>query len=126
MHPGGKGDPIHHRLSLERTTDGWARLDTQSIFREMVAQELRAGRLSRAGRRRVVQYAAQLGLSAVQAGKLIGECRDAALRSDNPHERRHALRLARETAPPKRMPIKAALAIAGIMIVELLLIAWVL
>lgn len=46
------------------------------IFREMIRAEIRNGRLSAWRRRRIVQYAAQLKLSAVEAGRLIAECRD--------------------------------------------------
>ncbi len=49
--------------------DPWER---QQIFREMVAQQLRNGPLNRnRRRRRLVQYAAGLGISPVQAGNLI-------------------------------------------------------
>jgi hypothetical protein len=72
-----------------------ARLDQQTIFRELIAQELRAGRLNRAGRKRIVQYAAHHGLTAVESGDLISQCRDAALQSTDAQERAFAQRLAR-------------------------------
>jgi hypothetical protein len=102
------------------------RLTTESIFREMIAQELRAGRLTRAGRRRIVQYAAQLGLSAIDAGRLLAECRDAALHSEDPRERRLALRVAREAAPPNHVPLRRALAVTAAMAIQLALLAWLL
>jgi hypothetical protein len=45
------------------------------IFRELIRSEIRNGRLSTWRRRRIVQYAAQLNLSAVEAGRMIEECR---------------------------------------------------
>jgi len=52
-----------------------ASLDTRLIFRRMIEDEVRAGRLTRSRRRRIVRYAAQLDLSAVETGRLIDECR---------------------------------------------------
>ena len=57
-------------------------IDMTAIFRQLIADEVRTGRLTRARRRRIVQYAAHLGLSAVQVGRLIAECREEATRSD--------------------------------------------
>lgn len=48
--------------------DAWER---QQIFREMVVQQLSNGPLNRNRRRRLVQYAAGLGINATQAGNLI-------------------------------------------------------
>ena len=46
-------------------------IDNREIFRELIKDELRNGRLSAAGRRRIVRYAANLRMSAVEAGQLI-------------------------------------------------------
>jgi hypothetical protein len=86
------------------------RIDTKEIFREMIAQEVRCGRLSPSRRRRIVRYAAQLRLSAVETGRLIAECRDEALQSDDPDEVHHALRLVE--SPPASMPITVKIAVA--------------
>lgn len=51
------------------------RIDTASIFREMIAREVRDGTLTPWRRRRIVRYAAGLRLSAREAGRLIEECR---------------------------------------------------
>ncbi len=48
--------------------NAWER---QQIFREMVTQQLRNGPLSRYRRKRVVQFAAHLGINAVLAGRLV-------------------------------------------------------
>lgn len=45
------------------------------VFVEMIRAEIRNGRLSAWRRRRIVQFAAQLNLSAVEAGRLIEQCR---------------------------------------------------
>ncbi|MHC5109494.1 MAG: hypothetical protein ACYTHJ_06410 [Planctomycetota bacterium] len=52
-----------------------ASLSTEAIFRQLIEDEIRNGRLSRSRRKRIVRYAAQLRLSAVDAGKMIEECR---------------------------------------------------
>ena len=70
------------------------RIDARDIFHEMILTELRAGRLTRTRRRHIVGYAAQMGLSATEAGRLLAACREEALQSDDPSERYHALRLA--------------------------------
>ncbi len=90
------------------------------IFREMIAYELRAGRLTRARRQRIVRYAAQLGLSAVEAGRMIEACRQAALESDDPLVREHALRL---VEPPQAWSFRAKLGITmlGAILVHLIL-----
>jgi len=53
-------------------------VDREAIFRELVRQELRVGRLNRATRARIVRYACGMGLSALQAGKLIENCSEEA------------------------------------------------
>lgn len=112
------------QTDAEPTVGGWARLDTETIFRELIAQELRAGRLTRAGRKRIVQYAAQLGLSAVDAGRLIEQCRGSALQSVDPAERRHALKLVEDSRGPRRLDTKGALIVAAVMALQMLLIGW--
>jgi hypothetical protein len=89
------------------------RIDTKEIFRAMISQELRSGRLTPSRRRRMVRYAAQFHLSAVETGRLIAECRDEALESEDPEEIYHALRLVEP--PPKTMPlpVKAAIALTA-------------
>ena len=48
--------------------------DAKSIFRELILEELRAGRLTPIRRSRIVRYASQIGLTAIEAGRLIAEC----------------------------------------------------
>jgi len=78
------------------------RIEYHEIFRELIADELRRGRLSSAQRKRVVRYAAQMGLSAVEAGKLVASCREEALLNEDPTVRDHALRL---VLPRERRPL---------------------
>lgn len=80
------------------------------ILRTMIANEIRTGRLTPARRRRVVKYAMGLGLTAVEAGCLIAECRDEALASEHPVERETALRLIPKPSPDRR-PVAALLAV---------------
>lgn len=78
------------------------RIEPREIFREMIGEELRQGRLTDSHRRRIVRYAAQMGLTAVEAGKLVAECKEEALLSQDPAVREHGLRL---VLPPVRKPI---------------------
>ncbi len=100
------------------------RIAAADVYYEMIAGELRHGRMSRARRRRIVRYAAQLGLSAVEAGRLITECREQALESDDPIERQHALEFVEPA--PERMPIafKLAIVVAIALLVDLLVMSW--
>ena len=49
-------------------------LETRDIYEQMIDHELRVGRLSPSRRKRIIRYAAGLGLSAVEAGKLVDAC----------------------------------------------------
>ncbi len=61
---------------------GLTRPQRQAIFRAMVAGELRRGGMSRRRWRRLVQYGALLDLSAVEAGELIMQAREAVNRPE--------------------------------------------
>lgn len=87
------------------------RIDTKEIFRAMIAQEVRSGRLTPSRRRRMVRYAAQFHLSAVETGRLIAECRDEALESEDAEEIYHALRLVEPPPQTMPLPVKAAVAL---------------
>ena len=86
----------------ENTAAHPIRIENHEIFRQLIAEELRRGRLSNAERRRIVRYAAGMGLSAVDAGKLVADCREEALLDGDPTVRQHALRL---VLPPERRPV---------------------
>ncbi len=101
------------------------RLDTQTIFREMIARELRCGRLNRAQRARIVRCAAQMGLSATQAGRLIAECREEALRCADPQSRRFALRLVEPAEPVIPTWLKIAAVIVAALTVDVLIVRWI-
>ena len=92
-------------------SDYTQRIDTKEIFRELIAQEVRSGRLTPSRRRRMVRYAAQFHLSAVETGRLIAECRDEALESEDAEEIYHALRLVEPPPPTMPLPVKAAIAL---------------
>ncbi len=92
-------------------------IDTHDVFRELIASEIRDGRLSASRRRRIIRYAAHLGLSAVETGQLIAHCREQAVPCDNPDERAYALRLA--PAEPARIPKPILIALAVIVFAAL-------
>lgn len=99
-------------------------IGTDDIFRQLIADEIRNGRLSPSRRRRVVRYAAQLGLSAVEAGELIVACREEALQSNDSTEQFHALRLVEPPPPAVPIPIKIALVVGLAILLDLLVVAW--
>lgn len=68
-----------HGVSYCENTLNAQSLDTKTVFREMIVHEIKNGRLSSWRRKRIVRYAAKMGLSAVEAGKLLAECRDQAM-----------------------------------------------
>ena len=100
------------------------RMDMREIFQGMIAHELRNGRLTSYRRRRIVRYAARLGLSAVEAGRFIAACREAALESGDPVERHHALRLADPPSERTLRPHAITLAVIGAILIDVLLMAW--
>jgi hypothetical protein len=100
------------------------RYELHKIFREMVRWELRNGRLSSWRRRKLVRYAASLRLSAVEAGELIQEVVQA-----EEHDVQEEADLTEPASwPPATQDgwpqwAKLALALASVVIVELLLAA---
>ncbi len=94
------------------------------IFEHMFVQELRDGRLTPKRRKRLVQYAAQMGLSARQAGVLMDRCcQNAIVKGDEPAYG-HALRLADPPQPRISEPTRMAIIIAISLVVDTLLICW--
>jgi len=83
--------------------------DSSTIFRELIVTELRSGRLTPSRRARIVRYASQIGLSAVEAGRLIAECQDEALEHSDETIRGFALRLA--SSPPRPYALTPRVAI---------------
>lgn len=100
------------------------RIDTTDILRDLIANEIRGGRLTRARRRAVEKYATQFGLSTTQATRLVDRCRDEATRSHRPTRRRHALRQPDSRSPGFAMSIAVMLALIGIIALDYLLITW--
>lgn len=99
-------------------------IDMQTIFRQLIADEIRNGRLGPSQRRRIVRYAAQLGLTAVQAGRLVSECREEALLSRDPVERGHALRIAPADDPIVPTHVKIALVVGAAIVLDLVVFRW--
>ncbi len=95
-------------------------ISNREIFREMIAHEVRAGRLDRARRQRIVRYAAQLGLSAVETGAMIQDCRAEAILSEDPLIREHALRLV-EPPPGWSLSARLGATLATAVLVHLLI-----
>lgn len=101
-------------------------IETRDVFRQLIMDEIRNGRMTHARRHRIVQYAAQMGLSAVEAGRLIAACRSELLQDEDADTRNHALRLVEPE--PERIPtvykIWAIVAIVTILDLWLLTRIW--
>jgi len=65
-----------------RPTGSFSRQERQTLFRGIAAGEFRRGPMTRDKWRQLVQYAAVLDLTAVEAGELLEEARDAAAEAD--------------------------------------------
>ena len=99
-------------------------MDTKEIFRTLIADEVRSGSLSRSRRRRIVQYASHLGLSGVQVGEMIDDCRKEALESDDTVERANALRLVPAHEPRVPTSAKIAIVIGLALLVDFIVLKW--
>ena len=101
-----------------------SKIEMRDVFHQMIADELRKGRLTQERRKRIIRYAAQLGLSAVEAGRLITTCREQVLDRADSVDRRHVLKLVEPE--PERIPaaFKLALVVALAIAADLLLFGW--
>ena len=92
LHPGPAADT--RAPSLDLVMNPW---ETQHVFREMVVMEVRHGKLNRSRRRRIIQFAARLGISPVQAGHLVQQARRLVA-----HESPRAMRSFKSSPPDLR------------------------
>jgi len=99
-------------------------IDTHEVFRALIADEIRNGRLTPVRRRRIVRYAAGLKMSAVEAGRLIAACREEILTSEDPTGRRHALRLVDPQPERISAPLKISILVALAIIADLMIVKW--
>ena len=127
MHPKPPVDPLRS-ASVEFRSDPpvWSplALETKEIFRQLIADEVKSGRLTPARRRRIVRYAATLGMSAVEVGQVLEASRQQAVESDDPGTGFHALQLTE--APPALIPaaVKIWALLALVILADLLLLRW--
>lgn len=99
-------------------------ISTRDVFERLIDEELRSGRLTPWRRRRIVRYAARLGLSAVEAGRYVDQCRDRALASADPVERSYGLQLVEPPESPTHSIVRAAVALAIGVLIGLVLWEW--
>ncbi len=88
-------------------------VDREDIFRQLIDQELRRGRLNKSARARIVRYACGMGLTATRAGELLRECAERSVQQRDPMQR-YALSILHETEEPERVatPLLVAIALA--------------
>lgn len=101
-----------------------APLDTNEIFRTLIADEVRTGQLSPSRRRRIIQYASHLGLTAVQVGEMIESCRREAPAGDDLRERAHPFRFIPAAQSRIPTPIKIAMVVGAALLVDLIVLKW--
>ena len=120
----GNEQETGRRMAAEVLPAFVPKIEMRDIFHQMIADELRNGRLTREKRKRIIRYEAQLGLNAVEAGRLITTCREQILERADSVERRHTLKLVEPE--PERVPVafKLALVVALAIAVDLLLFGW--
>lgn len=58
-------------------------MDIAEILRAMIEHEARSGRLTSWRRHRIIQFAAQLGISPIEAGRLVQAWRDEVLQAES-------------------------------------------
>ena len=100
-------------------------IDIEDVFRKLIEDELRNGRLTRARRKRIIRYAAQLRMSAVQTGQLIEACRRKVVESSEPSEPYRPLRLVEPRPVKVPLVFKISLVIALAILFDLLVLKWV-
>lgn len=70
----------HDWLIMQPPDDAPARrrnkIEIEEILRTMIAAEVWSGRLTPKRRKRIIQFASQLGISPIQAGNLVQACCD--------------------------------------------------
>ncbi len=112
----GKADAGTSGLNQRRldADDGYSPYHRRVIFREMAKAELRGGALGRSRRFRLVQYAAKLRLSAVVAGRLMGEARKA-VEEEAVHAPEHRVPELRLHEPPSRTSHDYLWIVTGVM-----------
>lgn len=93
----------------------------REIFRELIVAELRQGRLNPVRRARIVRFASQIGLTAVEAGRMIHECTMEGLAHPDPIVRQFALSAAEPRATRRWLQPHVAI-ITGL----LLILIWLL
>lgn len=96
-------------------------LDQREIFCELIAAEVRCGRLTPMRRARIVRFASQLGLSATEAGQMIAQCKRMASAGDAELSEAWIPRLQPRVSRPVRLSPSVAI-VTGV----LLLVIWIL
>lgn len=100
------------------------RIETDEILRRLIAEDLRCGRLTAARCRAICRYARDFGLSATQSTRLIVQCRNEALESNDPTERRNARRLSAPFGLAVRPAVKFAILASGLIALEIALLRY--
>ena len=122
--PGGQGvaEPTDERSPQT----GFApTISLRDVLREMILDEVRSGELTKSRRRRIVRYSASMGLNAVQAGRLIEECRAEAFEGQVPEAPCRQLRLVPAPEPGANESMRLWVAVALAILADIVILWWV-
>ncbi len=104
------GQSNHPELDFTESTASSQMLSNKAIFRRLIGEEIRNGRLSTHRRKRIVQYAAHLGLSAVEMGEMIEQCSQDCFGESHPQNLQPELQMMESSEQPSHTAIAMCLA----------------
>lgn len=101
-------------------------IDPRDIFRQLILDEIRSGRMTPRRRRQIVRYARDMGVPNRIIDRFMVECRNQLLRSPDPDERRHADEAAHIEGDWLPEVLRVANTVAALVAGYLLLLNWLL
>ncbi|UCG17723.1 MAG: hypothetical protein JSV19_06775 [Phycisphaerales bacterium] len=109
----------------DRPAMGLSRAERHRLFREMVVGEMARGIMSRRRWRRLVQYAAMLDISAIEAGELIADAREAVARTEVPPFPHHPVRHHPTSREPWPFWVTLSVTCAILAVIDAVFFHWV-
>ena len=108
-----------------RPAMGLSRAERHRLFREMVVGEMARGIMTRRRWRRLVQYAAMLDISAIEAGELIADAREAVARAGVPPFAHHPVRHHSTCREPWPFWVTLSVTCAVLAVIDAVFLHWV-
>jgi len=114
----------HPELDFNEASVKSQTLSNKAIFRHLIGEEIRNGRLSAHRRKRIVQYASHLGISAVEMGQMIEQCSQGFYLDAVQQNTQTDIRLVEESDDRRSTAIISCLAGVGFIVIAMLYIAY--